>query len=99
MLSASLSMKIPARWSNLRLALAAAGSIAVTKKPEADNVLKGDGQVQRDHLADDAQVVCIELNKRYSGKPEAHIDVMAGEGASAQAIVLIGPDHRIAGHK
>ena len=55
--------------------------------------------MQRDHLADDAQVVCIVLDKRYPGKPEAHIDVMAGEGASAQAIVLIGSDHRIAGHK
>jgi hypothetical protein len=39
--------------------------------------------VQRDDLADDAQVVCIVLDKRYSAKPEAHIDVMAGEGASA----------------
>lgn len=55
--------------------------------------------MQRDHLADDAQVVCIVLDKPYPGKPEAHIDVMAGEGASAQAIVLIGSDHRIAGHK
>lgn len=39
-LMVSLNMQIPANWSNKRRALAAAGSIAATKRPDADNVLK-----------------------------------------------------------
>ena len=83
-LSVSLSMQIPASWSNKRRALAAAGSIAATKKPDADNVLKGikdgcNGIIWRD----DAQVVRITLEKRYSETPGARIEVLAGEGSAA----------------
>jgi Holliday junction resolvase RusA-like endonuclease len=83
-LSVSLSMQIPASWSNKRRALAAAGSIAATKKPDADNVLKGikdgcNGIIWRD----DAQVVRIVLEKRYSETPGARIEVLAGEGSAA----------------
>jgi len=83
-LSVSLSMQIPASWSNKRRALAAAGSIAATKKPDADNVLKGikdgcNGIVWRD----DAQVVRIVLEKCYSQTPGALVEVMAANGEAA----------------
>jgi Holliday junction resolvase RusA-like endonuclease len=83
-LTVSLSMQIPASWSNKRRALAAAGLIAATKKPDADNVLKGikdgcNGIIWRD----DAQVVRIALEKRYSETPGARVEVAAMEGQAA----------------
>jgi Holliday junction resolvase RusA-like endonuclease len=83
-LSVSLSMQIPASWSNKRRALAAAGSIAATKKPDADNVLKGikdgcNGIVWRD----DAQVVRIVLEKWYSETPGALVEVSTTNGEAA----------------
>jgi Holliday junction resolvase RusA-like endonuclease len=83
-LTVSLSMQIPASWSNKRRALAAAGSIAATKKPDADNVLKGikdgcNGIIWRD----DAQVVRIILEKRYAETPSAQVTVALAEGLSA----------------
>lgn len=83
-LTVSLNMQIPASWSNKRRALAAAGSIAATKKPDADNVLKGikdgcNGIIWRD----DAQVVRIVLEKRYSETPGAHVEVIAADGCAA----------------
>lgn len=83
-LSVSLSMQIPASWSNKRRALAAAGSIAATKKPDADNVLKGikdgcNGIIWRD----DAQVVRIHIEKRYSEVPGAMVRVMLAGGIPA----------------
>lgn len=83
-LSVSLRMQIPASWSNKRRALAAAGSIAATKKPDADNVLKGikDG-CNGIIWCDDAQVVRIVLEKRYSQKPGAMVEVISARGESA----------------
>lgn len=83
-LSVSLSMQIPASWSKKRRALAASGAICATKKPDADNVLKAlkdgcNGIVWRD----DAQVVRIMLEKRYSETPGALIKVIETGGESA----------------
>jgi len=79
-----LALQIPASWSNKRRALAVAGTICATKKPDADNVLKGikdgcNGIVWRD----DAQVVSISLQKLYSETPHANVVVreMPGEAA------------------
>lgn len=79
-----LHLQIPASWSNKRRALAAAGDIRATKKPDADNVLKGikdgcNGIVWRD----DAQVVSIALQKQYSDTPNASVLVreLTGEAA------------------
>lgn len=83
-LSVSLGMQIPASWSKKRRELAAAGTIAATKKPDADNVLKCvkdgcNGIVWRD----DAQVVRIHLDKRYSLTPNAIIRVIVTGGEAA----------------
>lgn len=79
-----LRMQIPASWSNKRRALAAAGAIRATKKPDADNILKGikdgcNGIVWRD----DAQVVRIVLSKSYADQPGANVAVREVEGESA----------------
>lgn len=83
-LSVTLNLQIPASWSNKRRAAAVAGTICATKKPDADNVLKGikdgcNGIV----WADDAQVVRIMIEKRYSETPSAvvHVVEVAGEAA------------------
>lgn len=83
-LSVTLNMQIPASWSKKRRERAAVGAIAATKKPDADNVLKGvkdgcNGIVWRD----DAQVVRIMLEKRYSETPGAVIRVMETGGEAA----------------
>jgi Holliday junction resolvase RusA-like endonuclease len=80
----SLSLEVPASWSKKRRALAIAGEIRATKKPDADNVLKGlkdgcNGIVWRD----DAQVVCIELWKAYGAVPSASVSVIEIDGDPA----------------
>jgi Holliday junction resolvase RusA-like endonuclease len=83
-LSVTLNLQVPASWSKKRRAAAVAGSICATKKPDADNVLKGikdgcNGIV----WGDDAQVVRITLDKRYAEVPCAvvHVIEVAGEAA------------------
>lgn len=83
-LSVTLNLQIPASWSKKRRAAAAAGSIYATKKPDADNVLKGikdgcNGIV----WTDDAQVVRIMIEKRYSETPSALVRVIAIDGEAA----------------
>lgn len=83
-LSVRLNMQIPASWSKKRRSLAAAGLIAATKKPDADNVLKGikdgcNGIIWRD----DAQVVRIVLEKQYSETPSAQVQIDAALGTAA----------------
>lgn len=83
-LAVTLHLQIPASWSKKRQALALAGTICATKKPDADNVLKGikdgcNGIVWRD----DAQVVRIVLEKRYSATPGALIEVTEAVGEAA----------------
>jgi Holliday junction resolvase RusA-like endonuclease len=79
-----LTLGVPVSWSKKRRAMAIAGSIMATKKPDADNVLKGlkdgcNGIVWRD----DAQVVSIELSKAYGTEPHAAISVLELEGEPA----------------
>jgi Holliday junction resolvase RusA-like endonuclease len=79
-----LQMQIPASWSGKRRAQAESGAIYATKKPDADNVLKGikdgcTGIVWRD----DAQVVRVMLEKRYSATPRALVRVFEIEGECA----------------
>jgi Holliday junction resolvase RusA-like endonuclease len=80
----SLALEVPASWSKKRRALAISGEIRATKKPDADNVLKGlkdgcNGIVWRD----DAQVVCVELSKAYGAEPHAAVSVLELEGEAA----------------
>lgn len=79
-----LQLQIPVSWSLKRRAAAAAGIIRPTKKPDADNVLKGikdgcNGIVWRD----DAQVVMITIAKRYSEAPMAAVTIRELDGESA----------------
>jgi Holliday junction resolvase RusA-like endonuclease len=79
-----LFLNVPASWSKKRRALAISGHIRATKKPDADNVLKGlkdgcNGIVWND----DAQVVVIELSKAYGEVPCALVCVHELDGESA----------------
>ena len=79
-----LNLQIPVSWSGKRRARAESGAIYATKKPDADNVLKGikdgcNGIVWRD----DSQVVRITLEKRYSATPSALVRVFEIEGECA----------------
>lgn len=83
-LSLSLWLQIPASWSQTKRKKAAFGAVLPTKKPDADNILKGikdgcNGIVWRD----DAQVVRITLEKRYSEQPRATVSVSELDGESA----------------
>ena len=69
-ISLDVVLQIPASWSKRKQAMAEAGSIKPTTKPDVDNVLKavGDGcngVVWRD----DSQVVQVTMAKRYGVKP------------------------------
>jgi len=80
----NLALQVPASWSKKRRDMAIAGAIRATKKPDADNVLKGlkdgcNGIVWKD----DAQVVCIELWKAYGAIPSASVSVLELEGMAA----------------
>jgi Holliday junction resolvase RusA-like endonuclease len=80
----SLALEVPASWSKKRRAMAIAGEIQATKKPDADNVLKGlkdacNGIVWED----DAQVVSIELAKAYGDPPRAVVSVLELDGEPA----------------
>ncbi|HEX8610162.1 MAG TPA: RusA family crossover junction endodeoxyribonuclease [Telluria sp.] len=83
-MSIELRMQIPASWSAKRRALAVLGEVLPTKKPDADNVLKGikdgcNGIVWRD----DAQVVRIGLAKVYADSPCAIVIITESEKVSA----------------
>ncbi|KQQ94980.1 RusA family crossover junction endodeoxyribonuclease [Massilia sp. Leaf139] len=83
-LSLVLNLQVPASWSNKRRAAAIAGTICATKKPDADNVLKGikdgcNGIV----WGDDAQVVRMTIEKRYSETPSAIVEVVEVLGEAA----------------
>ncbi|MFK3741419.1 RusA family crossover junction endodeoxyribonuclease [Massilia sp. TN1-12] len=80
----SLTLQVPLTWSKKRRALAIDGHIRATKKPDADNVLKGlkdgcNGIV----WIDDAQVVCIELTKAYGSQPHAAVRILEVPGEAA----------------
>lgn len=83
-LDINIGLQVPASWSKKRQALAMDGSIRATKKPDADNILKGikdgcNGIVWRD----DAQVVVITLRKDYAESPGVAIMVKELDGEAA----------------
>ncbi|WP_313817876.1 RusA family crossover junction endodeoxyribonuclease [Cupriavidus sp.] len=71
-----INLQIPASWSKKRQREAAAGLVAATKKPDADNVLKAvkDGMNGIVWL-DDAQAVEYRISKRYSTSPCVQVSV------------------------
>lgn len=83
-LRVSIGLQVPESWSKRRREMALSGAIRATKKPDADNVLKGikdgcNGIVWRD----DAQVVQITLRKDYSATPCATVAVSMLDGEPA----------------
>jgi Holliday junction resolvase RusA-like endonuclease len=79
-----LLMQIPASWSKKKQGQAIYGSVCATKKPDADNILKGikdgcNGIVWRD----DAQVVQISILKKYSEMPRAIVSIRELPGSAA----------------
>lgn len=71
-----INLQIPASWSKKRQQQAAAGLVAATKKPDADNVLKAvkDG-MNGVVWVDDAQTVEYRISKRYSTAPGVLVSV------------------------
>ncbi|MNL49415.1 Endodeoxyribonuclease RusA [compost metagenome] len=71
-----INLQIPISWSKKRQRDAAAGLVAATKKPDADNVLKAvkDGMNGIVWL-DDAQAVEYRISKRYSTSPCVQVSV------------------------
>lgn len=71
-----INLQIPASWSKKRQQEAAAGLVAATKKPDADNVLKAvkDG-MNGIVWVDDAQAVEYRISKRYSTSPGVQVSV------------------------
>ena len=71
-----INLQIPASWSKKRQRDAAAGLVAATKKPDADNVLKAvkDG-MNGIVWIDDAQAVEYRISKRYSTSPCVQVSV------------------------
>jgi Holliday junction resolvase RusA-like endonuclease len=79
-----LMLQVPASWSKKKQDKALFGTVCATKKPDADNVLKGikdgcNGIVWKD----DAQVVQISIQKKYSAMPRAIVSVRELPGEPA----------------
>lgn len=79
-----LMLQIPASWSKKKQEMAIDGFVCATKKPDADNVLKGikdgcNGIVWKD----DAQVVQISIIKKYSEMPRALVSIRELPGSAA----------------
>lgn len=79
-----LRMEIPASWSKAKRLAAATGAVRATKKPDADNVLKGIKDACNGILwADDAQVVMLTVRKLYAAQPCVVVAVREVEGEAA----------------
>lgn len=79
-----LRMEIPVSWSKAKRLAASEGKIRATKKPDADNVLKGVKDACNGILwVDDSQVVVITVRKLYHAEPCVVIAVREVEGDPA----------------
>jgi Holliday junction resolvase RusA-like endonuclease len=76
-LVAEIALAIPASWSRRRQAMAEAGLICATNKPDADNVLKAikDG-LNGIVWVDDSQVVEVRVSKKYGTSPGVYVEAM-----------------------
>jgi Holliday junction resolvase RusA-like endonuclease len=72
-----IALTIPASWSKKRQAMAEAGQICATKKPDADNVLKAikDG-LNGIVWVDDSQAVELRVSKKYGTSPGVYVEAM-----------------------
>lgn len=79
-----LRMEIPASWPKAKRLAASIGTVRATKKPDADNVLKGVKDACNGIVwVDDSQVVVITVRKLYHAEPCVVIAVREVEGESA----------------
>lgn len=66
----------PQSWSKVRIAAALAGQIRPTTKPDADNLAKGIKDALKGIIwNDDAQVVRLVVEKWYSDRPRAEVEI------------------------
>lgn len=74
MLELRIYMSVATSWSQKRSALALAGEILPTKKPDADNVLKAVKDAMNEVVyADDAQVTDVHMRKRFAEQPRVEV--------------------------
>ena len=67
---------VPASWSGKKQALAEAGKIVPTSRPDVDNYVKAAFDALNNVvIRDDSQVVALQANKAYSRKPRLEIEV------------------------
>lgn len=79
-----LRMEIPVSWSKAKRLAASVGTVRATKKPDADNVLKGVKDACNGIVwVDDSQVVVITVRKLYHAEPCVVIAVREVEGEPA----------------
>ena len=79
-----LWMQIPASWSKKKRQAAVAGTVHATSRPDSDNIAKGifdgcNGIVWKD----DAQLVTINIQKKYAESPRADVVVSELAGVCA----------------
>jgi Holliday junction resolvase RusA-like endonuclease len=68
--------QIPASWSKTKTALAITGDLRPVTKPDADNIAKGIKDALKGIIwRDDAQVVDLRVEKWYSDKPRAEVEI------------------------
>jgi Holliday junction resolvase RusA-like endonuclease len=66
----------PQSWSKTKIALALAGRLRPTTKPDLTNTIKGiEDALKGLTWRDDAQIVHIELDKFYSDEPRAEVEI------------------------
>lgn len=79
-----LRLEIPVSWSKAKRLAASMGTVRATKKPDADNVLKGVKDACNGIVwVDDSQVVVITVRKLYHADPCVVIAVREVEGEPA----------------
>lgn len=79
-----LRMEIPTSWTKAKRLAASIGTVRATKKPDADNVLKGVKDACNGIVwVDDSQVVVITVRKLYHAEPCVVIAVREVEGEAA----------------
>ena len=68
-------MSVPASWSQKKRAAALAGELSPTGRPDVDNIFKSVDALNGIVWADDKQIVCAIIEKRYGAEPMLRIEV------------------------
>lgn len=77
-------LPIPSSWSKRRQQAAASGALWPAKKPDLTNVLKAiEDACNRVVFADDAQIVEVQIRKRFGFRPRVVVVVREAESEGA----------------